>query len=299
MKFKSAIMALMLVLPMDTSAAICSSDAISRMDVKTGCECATNFPSTNCVACSLPSCGTPPRVITLFGKLSTCGHGCVNGNIGCGACYLWFDSLCDCIHRLENGLNTDCISSEDLTLGPPNKAIWMLLNSRTEITTTQLVPGILELHQVTDSDAGFRLGQEVLQQNKIFSRASGALALNSVATREQEQIHIHVCNNPPNSKLRNVLNTLTRTKFKILNSVPLPNFPPGSAMSCRVAPNPSLSIDMARDINNYLLSTVAKAPQSCDQYYVGAGVITDKNDYSWACVTTGTKSAEDIFCNHI
>lgn len=296
MRFESAILALMLVRPMFTSAAICSSDAISKMDVITGCDCATSFPSTNCGDCPLHSCGPSKKVITPKGKLFTCNDGCVDSNNGCDACFLWFNSLCTCIHRLENGDNTDCISSEDLAHGPLNHAIWMLLNSQTLITTTKLVPGILELDQVTDSDGGFRLGQEVLRQSKTFSRASGALALNSVATRNQEQIHIHVCDNPT-SKLRSVLSTLKRTDYSALSSITLPNFPSGSAMSCRISPTQDAIIDVARDINNYLQHTVAKAPQSCDQYYVGAGVITDQHDYSWSCVTTGTTSAEDLFCH--
>lgn len=297
MKFKSTIMALMLVLPMDTSATICSSDQISRMDVATGCDCATNFPSTNCGACPLHSCGSPPMVITPKGELSTCDHGCVNSNNECDDCFIWFNSLCSCVKRLENGDNTDCIPSEDLSQGPPNHAIWMLLNSRTLITTTKRVPGILQLDQVKDSDGGFRLGQQVLQQKKKFTRRTGALALNSVATRKEEQIHIHVCD-IQTSKLRNFLTTLKRTKYNKLSSVTLPTkFPLGSAMSCRVSSAPGAIIDVARDVNNYLQSTVAKAPQYCDQYYVGAGVITDKHDYSWACVTTGTKAAEELFCH--
>ncbi|KFZ23391.1 hypothetical protein V502_02133 [Pseudogymnoascus sp. VKM F-4520 (FW-2644)] len=176
----------------------------------------------------------------------------------------------------------------------------MLLNSRTLITTTQQVRGILELDQVKDSDGGFRLGQQVFQQNIKFDRATGALALNSVATRNEEQIHIHVCGiGIKTSKLRILLSKLKPTDYNTLKPVTLspPDFITGSAMSCRISPTPGAIIDVARDINNYLQSTVAKAPQSCDQYYVGAGVITDTNDHSWACVTTGTRSAEELFCH--
>ncbi|KFY97973.1 hypothetical protein V498_01756, partial [Pseudogymnoascus sp. VKM F-4517 (FW-2822)] len=285
-------------LPIATSAAICSSDEISRMDVATGCDCATNFPSTNCDTCPLPSCGSPQSVITPKGHLLACNRGCVNCNIECDACFIWFNSLCSCIKRLENRDTTDCVSSDDLSKGPPNHPIWMLLNSRTLITTTKQVPGILELDQVKDSDGGFRLGQQVFQQNIKFDRATGALALNSVATRNEEQIHIHVCG-IQTSKIRNVLSNLKPTDYTTLKPVTLspPDFKPGSAMSCRISSTPGATIDVARDVNNYLQSTVAKAPQSCDQYYVGAGVITDINDHSWACVTTGTRSAEDLFCH--
>ncbi|KFY76465.1 hypothetical protein V499_03887 [Pseudogymnoascus sp. VKM F-103] len=298
MKFKSAIIALALVLPMQTRADTCSSDEISRMDVATGCDCATSFPDTNCGDCPLQPCGSPQKVITPKGMLKTCSHGCVNSNDECDACFLWFKSLCNCIKRLENGDNTDCISSDDLSQGPPNHPIWMLLNSRTLITTTQLVPGILELDQVKDSDGGFRLGQQVLQQNLKFSRVYGALALNSVYTRNEEQIHIHLCD-VQMSKLRDLLSSLKRSDYNTLSSVTLPttDFKHGSAMSCRIASAPGTIIDVARDLNHYLQSTVAKAPQSCDQYYVGAGVITDWYDHSWACVTTGTRSAEELFCH--
>lgn len=297
MKFKAAIIALVVALPMGTSAAICSSDQISRMDVATGCDCATSFPSTNCGFCPLQPCGSPQTVITPKGQLKKCDHGCVTSNDECDDCYLWFNSLCSCVKRLENGDQTDCIASEDLSHGPPNHPVWMLLNSRTLITTTKLVPGILELDQVTDSDGGFRLGQQVLQQNIKFSRATGALALNSVGTRKEEQIHIHVCQKKK-SKLRNFLSTLKPSDYYKLKPVTLPTtFKQGSEMSCRASSVPGAIIDVARDVNNYLQSTVAKAPQSCDKYYVGAGVITDSNDYSWSCVTTGTRSTEELFCH--
>ena len=121
MKFKSAIMALMLVLPIDTSAATCSSHAISKMQVKTGCDCSLSA-TKGCGDCPL-QCGQPPKMIVPFSKLSTCGKGCVDANNGYSSCSLWFDSLCTCIKRLENGLATNCISSEDLTQTPPSKAI--------------------------------------------------------------------------------------------------------------------------------------------------------------------------------
>ncbi|KFY48868.1 hypothetical protein V495_00959 [Pseudogymnoascus sp. VKM F-4514 (FW-929)] len=299
MKFKSGIIAaLMVALVIETSADDCSSDEISRMDVATGCDCATSFPDTNCDTCPLQACGSPQKMITPNGHLKTCGQGCVDSNSDCDACFIWFKSLCSCIKRLENGDNTDCISSDDLSQGPPPYPVWMLLNSRTLITTTKLIPGILELDQVKDSDGGFRLGQEVLQQNIKYSRDTGALALNSVATRNEEQIHIHLCNTQTD-KLRDLLSKLKRSDYDKLKSVtlPTPDFKPGFAMSCRIASIPGTIVDVARDINNYLQTTVLKPPQSCDQYYVGAGVITDKYDHSWACVTTGTRAAEELFCH--
>ncbi|KAK9242115.1 hypothetical protein V1506DRAFT_548545 [Lipomyces tetrasporus] len=267
------------------------------MDV-IGCDCPSQFPPATSLTCTGPSqlctqtCGNPQMTIQSRAMLTQCGQGCITANSNCNGCYLWFHSLCSCIRDLQHGsTTTGCMSSGNLNPGHPNQPVWMLLNARDLITTTQQLPGILQLNNARDPDGGWRLGQQT------YNRARGSLAMNSVATRSEEQVHIHVCDIPA-SKIRDKLSSLWRGNYATVQSVPLTTaegFKPGSEMSCRVSPNNGAVIDMARDIDRYLGSLVT--PQSCAAYYVGAGVITDANDYTWACVTTGTRSAEELFCH--
>ncbi|KAK9371940.1 uncharacterized protein V1513DRAFT_285974 [Lipomyces chichibuensis] len=61
--------------------------------------------------------------------------------------------------------------------------------------------------------------------------------MNSVATRSEEQVHIHVCDNPA-SKIRDKLSSLWRDNYRTLQSVHLTTA--------------EGFINMARDINDYL-----------------------------------------------
>ncbi|KAK9321252.1 hypothetical protein V1517DRAFT_374887 [Lipomyces orientalis] len=304
-QLRSAIVVLVLVLVRNTACAPCTSNDIENMDVS-GCDCPSQFPSPpsdlTCVGtaaqvCS-QTCGNPQTTIPSRAKLIQCGQGCIAANSECNGCYVWFHSLCSCIHDLQHGsTTTGCVASGNLNPGHPNQPVWMLLNAGDLITTTQQLTGILQLNNAHDPDGGWRLGQQLFQQGHAgINRAAGSLAMNSVATRSEEQVHIHVCNNPT-SHLRDTLSSLWRGNYGTLQSVPLTSgFKPGSEMSCRVSANKGEVINMARDINDYLGSH-ASPPASCGAYYVGAGVITDANDYTWACVTTGTRSAEELFCH--
>ncbi|KAK9369489.1 hypothetical protein V1509DRAFT_652245 [Lipomyces kononenkoae] len=294
---KSAIVVLVLVLVRNIVCATCTTNDISNMDVS-GCDCPSNFPPPADLTCTAQAqvcsqtCGNPQQIVTSRSKLVQCGQGCVTANSNCNGCYVWFHGLCLCIHHLQSGSPTNCIPSGRLTPGHPNPPIWMVLNDRDLITTTQKLTGILQLNTAPDPDGGWRLGQQNIK------RASGSLAMNSVATRSEEQVHIHVCD-ILSSKIRDKLSSLTRSSYGSLQSVPLTaaeGFKPGSEMSCRVSPNKGAVVDVARDINS-TLAGLRPPPANCAAYYVGAGVITDSNDYSWSCVTTGTRSAEELFCH--
>ncbi|KZF20400.1 hypothetical protein L228DRAFT_240923 [Xylona heveae TC161] len=272
------LLTLLTFIPTSHSAS-CTQDQISRMDVMTGCDCVGSSSSAGCGPCPV-SCGGILQIIP-DGQLAACGHGCVESNSICSACNLFFGGLCTCIHRLENGLVTNCIASDPPS---PNKGspIWMLLNSHLLVTTTQLIPGILELDQAPDPDGGWRLAQE------NYDRAAGALAMNSVASRTEEQIHIHLCV-PQKQTIRDILSGLDRADYTKLKYVPgLPN---GWDMVCRVSPTQGSPINVASTIETFL-STAG----GCNPYFAGAGVMTDSNDYTWACITTTATATEKVFC---
>jgi hypothetical protein len=172
----------------------------------------------------------------------------------------------------------------------------MVLSQGDLMTTTELIPGILELQNANDPDGGFRFGQDTLRNGhpkQTYSRGTGTLSMNSVVTRSEEQVHIHLCDKP-SSKIRDILDTKWRGAYGSLASVDLSSLgTANTAMSCRVSPTKGADVNVARDIMQYQANI---QQGSCDLYFMGAAVITDSNDYSWSCITTGRRAAEQLFC---
>ncbi|KAK7178309.1 hypothetical protein PSPO01_15641 [Paraphaeosphaeria sporulosa] len=176
------------------------------------------------------------------------GHqGCVAKNLPCGnGCGLYFGGVC----RPLKGAS-DCIRRGD----------WWLLNAHELISTSRVIPGIVELGT---ENAGWRLGQELLSGNNITvnglvaTRANGALAVNSVHHRDQDQIHIHVCD-ANSSALTTYLSTKVRREDFPPSGAPSPlptdfgpKFPKGSIL-CQAAANKNDdTIDVAHVANNYI-----------------------------------------------
>ncbi|KAL5366250.1 hypothetical protein BJX96DRAFT_169780 [Aspergillus floccosus] len=280
---------LLLILPKNTEAAQCTANQISSLSVN-GCDCQQSGVPVQCPLLA-PQCGSPPTDVVPLNQYNggqiLWGEGCVDANFGCDGCYLWYGSLCHCL-KSPGGCTR-------ILPAVPGNPIWALLSNtapRGLITTSQKLPGILQLDQAPEPYRGWQLGQYILSHPDPavkYTRASGSLAMNSVATRTEEQIHIHVCDNPT-SNLRQDLSKLPLSKYATLELVP------GYSMWCQVATSSGSDIDVAKTISNYL-KTIPHLSASCDKYKVGAGLITDSRDYSWACVTTGTKSAEELFCH--
>lgn len=150
----------------------------------------------------------------------------------------------------------------------------------------------MQLGTAADVDGGFRLGQDTLSSQGI--RDTGTLAMNSMSTRSEDQIHIHVCD-WPGSPLRDVIDGLDVNKYRTSQPVDLSGLhKSNSKMNCRVSPNTGVDVNVARDVLDWLKQY--QGSSDCAQYNVGAGVITDSNDYSWACIVTGSRAAENLFC---
>lgn len=298
-RYLGSIISLLLLATQISGQNICTSQQISNVDVS-GCSCPSNFPTppsnlicaTNSNTCSF-TCQPPPPIspLTSRAELTQCGSGCVDANNDCNGCYIWFHSLCGCIRDRQAG-GMDCI----FAFGPPGSPAWVVLTNGDLITSTLLIPGILQLATAADPDGGFRLGQNTLRNGHAgqqYSRATGTLAMNSVITRSEEQIHIHLCNHP-NSGVRGILNGLTRDNYRILKSVDISSLGKSNAgMWCRVSPNKGEDVNVARDVLDFL----GRVANTCAQDLVGAGVVTDVNDYSWSCVTTNQRAAETLFCS--
>ncbi|KAK7182870.1 uncharacterized protein CC84DRAFT_519668 [Paraphaeosphaeria sporulosa] len=246
----------------------------------TGCECAPSFNDSGCNPCTDKYCNDA----SLFGNLHTCEIGCTSDNINCNACYLYFNGVCRCVKNTA----LDCINKG---------GDWWLLNSHTLISTQKQIPGVLQLHS---DNKGWELGQMLLGSTGItlppggnaVTRKTGTLAVNSVHARTEEQIHIHVCDNP-NSPLRRYLSGIDPTTYTSLTTLPtsFANFPQGT-VHCQASKTPGETMNVA-EITAQYLNTVTKP---CDKSYVGAGVIFDSRDYTWGCLTTTGHSGEDLFC---
>lgn len=121
---------LVLSTPISAQLPLCTSDDINNMDVH-GCTCPTEFPQPaqaltcfpngplNPQACPI-ACGlSPPNSpVTPRAQLNTCYSGCVDDNDNCNGCYIWFHSLCGCIHDFQSAHGTTCISSSSLPSPP-------------------------------------------------------------------------------------------------------------------------------------------------------------------------------------
>ncbi|KAJ5716196.1 hypothetical protein N7493_008107 [Penicillium malachiteum] len=274
---------------------LCTSSDIANMNVL-NCACPSDFPpgSNTCKANGKPCTQTcNGGSVTSFAELDVCGAGCVDANNECNGCYIWFSGLCTCLQKMQEQEKTSCIASSSLTPGQKTPPIWMI-NARNDLmTTTYLIPGILQLHQIPDYWVGFNLAQNTVRKNQ---GNTGTLALNSVASRTEEQIHIHLCNNG-NKNVRDVINGLDPAKYKTLATVDISKAMPGYAMQCRVSSQKDANIiDQGGDILSHLqtLST-DHGPDNCAQYHVGSGFMIDNSGLAWSCVTT-SGSAEKIFC---
>ncbi|KAJ5726642.1 uncharacterized protein N7483_007999 [Penicillium malachiteum] len=273
---------------------LCTSSDIANMNVL-NCACPSDFPplpmacKANSKACTQTCKGGS---VTSIAELDVCGAGCVDANNECNGCYIWFSGLCNCLQQIQEQKQTSCISSSNLTPGQKTPPVWMINAAHDLMTTTYLIPGILQLHQIPDYWVGFNLAQNTVRKS---GANAGTLAINSVTSRTEEQIHIHLCSNG-NQNVRNVLNGLDPANYKALATVDLSKAMPGSAMQCRIASQKDANIDQGGDILSYLQKLDKdQGPDNCAQYHVGSGYMVDKNGFSWSCITT-SGSAEKIFC---
>lgn len=269
-RLQTAIMWSMFFIPLSTCASVCGEKNISQVSVAS-CNCASNFPDSHCSPCTT-NCGTPND------KLRVCSKGCTDENMSCSACDIYFDNLCGCLQDKK------CYHT-------PNTDPWTLLHDGFLITTPHLIQGILE---VGTDNRGWQLGQDTLLNNvnpPAFSRASGTLAMNSVLARTKEQVHIHVCNRQT-SALRAKLDNLSPSAYTTLKPMPfsITGFPQGKIHCQASKKKGDNQFPMADLVHGYLATLT-----SCDPDHLGAGLITDRYDNTWGCVTEGG-SAEDLFC---
>ncbi|PKY05260.1 hypothetical protein P168DRAFT_304293 [Aspergillus campestris IBT 28561] len=253
---------LLILLPTPTHTADCTEAEISQWST-TSCTCHdpntfTICPHTCPLGPASAQCAPNPNT-----HLQQCHVGCTDANKDCTTCDLYFGGMCRCT-RSQNCFH-------DASTDP-----WTLLHDHKLITTSHHTPGILDLH---GDNRGWELGQIVFATGTVSSRADGALAMNSVHSRSEEQVHIHVCDRPV-SVFRTYLNGIASPAAYTQGLTPMDfdqlGFQKHSVL-CRAQ------------------KTGLSSAAPCAWYYVGAGLITDQKGYTWGCVTT-TGSAEFLFC---
>ncbi|SPO06930.1 uncharacterized protein DNG_09624 [Cephalotrichum gorgonifer] len=157
----------------------CSTSEISSMDLSS-CTCAGQL--SGCIKYSTcPACKTGSSAIK---DIRDCTQGCTDTEWDCQACGLWFHTLCDCIYHPNTCTNSG-------TITPHGAAVWVLLEKDHLVTTTEKLPGILEMKDTHDE--GWIFAQEHRP-----NPGSDAVWINSVYARQMEQVHIHSC--PRNSQ---------------------------------------------------------------------------------------------------
>ena len=230
------------------------------------CQC-TSGKSTQCKNCGLSSDCPKEIGIHSHSQLEKCYMGCTDDNQECDSCFLWFVELCQC---LQDGPGV-CPQRQSTTAG----AYWVLMSAGRLMTTTELMPGILNL----PTEDPWEWGQQ------LWQRGAQALAINSVVTRSQEQIHMHIC--PVDSGAQEYLAFLDPTKYLAMTKIP------GMPWLCRA------STQTGQSITGVTADTRAQIANAQCADYLGTAVIVDSKDRTWACVTYDAVDAtEHIFCKY-
>lgn len=284
----------------------CTSDNIEKFNSGGLSKCDCQGPAPQCTQqCNTAHpCGGKSGVYLL--NQNTCDKGCgSDDNRNCKSCYIWFSALCQC---LKDGPNRCPVSNHQ---NPPVPPYWVQLNAGLA-TTTQRIPDILDLQLHTSlRETGWNFGQEQ------WKKSGQALAVNSVHSKTEDQVHMHIC--PSNDFMRLFLSRLSSdtdcvSKYKSLQPVIVGGAGsvqvegPGSqlcvnpktgstltpyTMYCRTPGQTSIDgASIARDIDNVLNDP--QKTQCAD--YVGAAVVVDNHDYTWLCVTNDHLDTEHRFC---
>ena len=254
----------------------CTSDQIQKGDVK-NCMCHGSDHQ-----CDNKCPATPPGLKCVTAQesqvyLQDCAASCAGEhNHCCSGCWIWFQEVCSC---LQNG---------GCPKGNTPSVYWLKVNSQLA-STNVLIPNILNLQTSQPALAidVWNFGQQIASDPK-----KQALAINSAHSITENQIHMHICG--PNINMQQTLADLynghsSPAFYSTLRDIPSPPLTPPSRMFCRAAQTKFQLIPGATISDD--INTVLKRPDTCN-YYVGAAVIIDKNNYIWSCVTADHESTE-------
>lgn len=269
MQIKPALVALVSASLIDlaAAAAYCTTRELIHMDVS-GCDCR---PEPKGCSRTCAGCGFSPTK-----HIRDCTGGCEDSESDCAACGIWFHTLCNCLKHPGTCQNSGTIQR----FGSP---VWALLetppNDDNLVTTTALLPGIRQMGHDAAHDQGW-----IFAQSK-YSRASQALAMNPVIVRTMEQVHIHLCRR--NKAMGSLL-----AKESIKSSSTLVQLTADKEMYC-------LGVDHSVSIKGFsglVADFLANPPPNVCKDMVGAAIIQDDKQRTWACATTNRQGPLGKVC---
>ncbi|EHK26486.1 uncharacterized protein TRIVIDRAFT_63787 [Trichoderma virens Gv29-8] len=256
----------------------CLIKDIRQMDVS-GCTCEPHSSKCDKTGCMTCKANIENR------HTKHCAVGCTDDDKECQGCGLWFSTLCNCLKY------QDCKHTGTIT--PHGDSIFVLTNNGEQlITTTDLLPGILEARNATRYEPGWRFAQE------HYNRANQALALNSVRSRTHEQFHIHVCNRPNSTdpRILDILDNIPKSQH--IYGKDLKKVGNHDDLYCRTIEKGQTPIvyDFVTAIDAILDDKTLNEVGKICHGFAGAGIIQDSHGNVWACVTGNREGPLFRFC---
>ncbi|KAJ5768909.1 hypothetical protein N7520_003468 [Penicillium odoratum] len=264
-------------------AMICTSSQILQQGGPTGCTCRSFYGTGQCATrCDADPAGCGQKSPAGF-YLDDCTTDCTaDANKDCEACGIWLNSVCECLQ------NHNCPQSSS------SGSFWVRIGSYL-MTTNVAIDNIVSLQKSHASLAPF--GWDFGQMQ--YDAGTQGLAINPIHTISQDQIHMHICHkNPAMSKFLATTGSTAVGGYSYYSSL-VPISLPGTfqrdnqptTIFCQASQTPNTPIsggEVSAAINMVLGMSVCN-------YNVAAAVISDDNDYTWACVTADRDDAEHRF----
>lgn len=262
----------------------CKSNAITHKDVL-GCNCQghLNLCSVSNPPCQ--TCGLDIQKRSTNSHTPACIPGCTDNDSKCSSCGIWFSTLCNRIKDCLKG--KPCDSSVKISKNGP--MAWVLLPGGTEplITTTDLLPGILEM---ADHPTIYRDAFNFAQDPKHFNIDKQSLALNSVRSRTMEQFHIHICSRSKPPAVARLNKAKANPTKKLVEILPKgPNEPRLWCMSVAKGPITGF-VEAIEELLH------RGGPNPICRGVAGAGILQDDNKRRWGCVTDYRDGPLPYFC---
>ncbi|KAL6906740.1 hypothetical protein GGI43DRAFT_395592 [Trichoderma evansii] len=288
---------LLIVLPTLSSiaqGAFCTLDDIRDKNVaQTHCDCRPHVdqctPVQGCFTCGLEI----KKKCTHGGLSEKCYVGCTDKDWNTKGCGIWYHTLCNELQLCLKG-NPSCQTSTQIKKG--GGMSWIVLPEGNDplVTTTDLLPGILEMaHNSGRYGGAFDFAQEKYDPTKQ------ALALNSVRSRTMEQFHIHMCPKPQKgTKILKRLEKATPTSYMKY----IPTLNPGDPnLWC-------LGVKGKGPIKNFVetigkeLAQLAKIDPKTQKPFIceglaSAAIIQDGHLNTWGCISENKDGPIGDFCD--
>jgi len=251
------------------AARLCNNKDISSKDVS-GCDC-----QSGPTGCSQSCTYCPSDPIYETKQIKDCKSGCTDSETNCTGCGLYFRTVCNCVKH-------GCPNSAGGAITPGPAPVWVYESTNDPlITTTEFLPGILQMR--ASHERGWTYAQE------WYKPAYQALFLNSPRSRKMEHIHIHVCKNRNLDTVNHLSDEDIKSSSRLVQTLKDPE------LYC-LGVNHSVTIsNFAGALSNFLASPPSQTPPICKDL-VGAGILQDHHDRTWACATTHRKGPEEKFC---